>query len=39
VKTFGECACLAGAMGSRFFAIELMPPALAHARRLRKYGA
>ena len=36
---FGECACLAGAMGARFPATDLMPLALAHAGRLKKYGA
>ncbi len=39
VTGFGERACLAGAMGPRFPAIDLMPLALAHAGRLRKYGA
>lgn len=39
VNRFGESACLAGAMGPRFPAKDLMPLALAHAGRLRKYGA
>ncbi|MFO7322090.1 MAG: 2,3-bisphosphoglycerate-independent phosphoglycerate mutase [Chloroflexota bacterium] len=38
VETFGERACLGGALG-QFPAPDLMPLALAHARRLVKYGA
>lgn len=37
--TFGERACLQGGLGARFAATELMPLALAHAMRLKKYGA
>jgi 2,3-bisphosphoglycerate-independent phosphoglycerate mutase len=39
VSTFGETACLHGGLGPRFPATDLMPLALAHARRLRKFGA
>ncbi|MBE0574571.1 MAG: 2,3-bisphosphoglycerate-independent phosphoglycerate mutase [Desulfuromonadales bacterium] len=39
VKAFGEEACLAGGLGPRFPAIDLIPLALAHAGRLRKFGA
>ena len=39
VRQFGERACLAGGMGPRFPAVDLLPLALAHARRLKKYGA
>ncbi|MEZ4598798.1 MAG: 2,3-bisphosphoglycerate-independent phosphoglycerate mutase [Syntrophotaleaceae bacterium] len=39
VRHFGERDCLAGALGPRFPAIELIPLALAHARRLQKYGS
>ena len=39
VTEFGDRACLAGAMGPRFPATDLMPLALAHAGRLKKYGA
>lgn len=39
VETFGERACLRGALGARLPAIELMPLALANAHRLEKFGA
>jgi 2,3-bisphosphoglycerate-independent phosphoglycerate mutase len=39
VKEFGERACVAGALGPRFPAVDLMPLMLAHAGRLDKYGA
>ncbi|MGF1450903.1 MAG: phosphoglycerate mutase, partial [Opitutales bacterium] len=39
VTTFGEKACLAGSLGPRFPAPELMPLALGYAGRLRKFGA
>ncbi len=39
VTSFGERACLSGALGPRFPAKNLMPLALANARRLQKYGA
>jgi 2,3-bisphosphoglycerate-independent phosphoglycerate mutase len=39
VESFGERACIAGAMGPRLPAIELMPLALANADRLEKFGA
>jgi len=39
VKEFGERACLAGALGVRLPAIDLMPIAMAHAGRLEKFGA
>ncbi len=39
VARFAERDCLAGAMGPRFPARELLPLALAHAGRLQKYGA
>jgi 2,3-bisphosphoglycerate-independent phosphoglycerate mutase len=39
VKEFGERACMAGALGPRFAAVDLMPLMLAHAGRLDKYGA
>jgi len=38
VTEFGERACLQGALG-QFYAVDLMPLALAHARRLEKFGA
>ncbi len=37
-QCFGERECMAGALG-QFYAVDLMPMALAHARRLEKYGA
>jgi 2,3-bisphosphoglycerate-independent phosphoglycerate mutase len=39
VDRFGERACLAGGLGARFPATELMPLAMANALRLKKYGA
>lgn len=39
VERFGERACLAGSLGPRFPAVDLMPLALANARRLEKFGA
>jgi len=39
VKEFGERACISGALGPRFPAVDLMALALANARRLEKYGA
>lgn len=36
--TFGESACARGGWG-HFPAVDIMPTALAHARRLNKYGA
>ncbi|MBK8024173.1 MAG: 2,3-bisphosphoglycerate-independent phosphoglycerate mutase [Chloroflexi bacterium] len=38
VESFGERACMGGALG-QFPAADLMPMALAHAKRLVKYGA
>ncbi|MBD3242982.1 MAG: 2,3-bisphosphoglycerate-independent phosphoglycerate mutase [Chitinivibrionales bacterium] len=39
VTTFGERACIAGALGPRLPACELLPLAVANALRLRKFGA
>ncbi len=39
IKLFGERACLAGGLGPRFAATDLIPLALAHAGRLKKFGA
>ncbi len=39
VREFGERACMAGGLGCRFPAVDLMPLMLAHAGRLDKYGA
>jgi 2,3-bisphosphoglycerate-independent phosphoglycerate mutase len=39
VTCFGERACLAGGLGPRIPAVDLMPIALANARRLEKFGA
>lgn len=39
VSQFGEQACLAGALGARFPAVDLMPLAMANAHRLEKFGA
>ncbi|MEA3308265.1 MAG: 2,3-bisphosphoglycerate-independent phosphoglycerate mutase [Chloroflexota bacterium] len=39
VQTFGERACLAGGLGNRLPAKDIMPLALAHAQRLNKFGA
>jgi len=37
-EEFNELACMAGSLGT-FPATEVMPLAMAHARRLTKYGA
>lgn len=39
VTQFGERACIAGGLGPRFPAVDLMPLALANAQRLEKFGA
>jgi len=39
VNRFGERACMAGGLGSRIPAVDLMPLALANAMRLEKLGA
>ena len=39
VKSFGERACITGGFGSRLPAADLMPLALANAKRLEKFGA
>ncbi|HKK17808.1 MAG TPA: 2,3-bisphosphoglycerate-independent phosphoglycerate mutase [Opitutales bacterium] len=39
VKNFGERVCIAGGLGPRFPTTDLMPLSLAHAGRLRKFGA
>jgi 2,3-bisphosphoglycerate-independent phosphoglycerate mutase len=39
VQRFGEQACLAGSLGSRLPATDLLPIALANALRLKKFGA
>jgi 2,3-bisphosphoglycerate-independent phosphoglycerate mutase len=39
VQTFGERACMAGGLGNRMPATDLMPLALANAQRLEKFGA
>ena len=39
VDRFGERACTAGGLGPRFPATDLMPLAVANARRLKKFGA
>lgn len=39
VGRFSETACLAGGLGPRLPSVDLMPLALAHARRLKKFGA
>lgn len=39
VDRFGERACMSGGLGPRLPATDLLPLALAHARRLKKYGA
>ncbi len=39
VRAFSESACLQGGLGPRFPATDLMPLAMANARRLEKYGA
>ena len=39
VKSFGERACVTGGLGPRFPAEDLIPLALANAKRLEKFGA
>lgn len=39
VKKFGERDCIIGGLGPRFPAVDLMPLALANAKRLEKFGA
>jgi 2,3-bisphosphoglycerate-independent phosphoglycerate mutase len=39
VETFGERACMAGGLGPRIPAADLMPIAMANAGRLEKFGA
>ncbi|MFO8085934.1 MAG: 2,3-bisphosphoglycerate-independent phosphoglycerate mutase [Desulfobacterales bacterium] len=39
VTQFGERACMAGGLGSRFPAVDLMPLMMANAGRLEKFGA
>ncbi len=39
VQQFGERACLAGALGPRMPAVDIMPIALGNAMRLEKFGA
>lgn len=39
VTRFGERPCMAGSLGPRFPAVELMPLMLAHALRIEKFGA
>jgi 2,3-bisphosphoglycerate-independent phosphoglycerate mutase len=39
VARFGERACMAGGLGARIPAVDLMPLALANAMRLEKFGA
>lgn len=39
VVQFGERDCMAGGLGQRFASTELLPLALAHAGRLKKYGS
>ena len=39
VDRFGERACMAGGLGPRIPAVDLMPLALANALRLEKFGA
>jgi len=39
VDSFGETACLAGGLGPRMPACELLPLALGHALRMQKFGA
>jgi 2,3-bisphosphoglycerate-independent phosphoglycerate mutase len=39
VEQFGERACMAGGLGPRIPSVDLMPLAMANARRLEKYGA
>ena len=39
VDCFGERACITGGLGARLPAIDMMPLALANAKRLEKFGA
>jgi 2,3-bisphosphoglycerate-independent phosphoglycerate mutase len=39
VSRFAECECIAGGLGPRFPATDIMPLALANAMRLEKFGA
>jgi len=39
VEKFGERACITGGLGPRFLAEDLLPLALANAKRLEKFGA
>jgi 2,3-bisphosphoglycerate-independent phosphoglycerate mutase len=39
VSRFAECECIAGGLGPRFPATDIMPLALANAIRLEKFGA
>jgi 2,3-bisphosphoglycerate-independent phosphoglycerate mutase len=39
LEEFGERTCVKGSLGPRFDAFDLMPYALAHAKRLEKFGA
>jgi len=39
VTGFGERACMLGSLGPHIPAVQLMPLALAHAERLKKFGA
>jgi 2,3-bisphosphoglycerate-independent phosphoglycerate mutase len=39
VSKFGERACMQGGLGSRTLAKDLMPLLMAHAQRLKKFGA
>lgn len=39
VEHFGERSCVHGGLGPRLPAVELLPLALAHAARLKKFGA
>ncbi len=39
VQTFGERACIAGGLGSRIPAVDLIPIAMANSGRLEKFGA
>jgi len=39
VKSFGERACITGGLGPRLPAVDLMPLAMANAKRLEKFGA
>jgi 2,3-bisphosphoglycerate-independent phosphoglycerate mutase len=39
VQTFGERACVTGALGPRLRAVDLIPLGMANAGRLEKFGA